>query len=635
MKHALAALLLALSLVQAVAQAPPPVPALPDTERRTSYSISATTCACNVGFQLYGDSTDVDAWVSVWINGVQRLSTDPTYGWAITSPTGPLATIPRPVTNAILTFNAAQTGTIQIVGARRPRRAAQYSENRGVAARDLNQTLTDTIATQREIWDFTARVPRVPPGETMAMLPVQAGRQNMGACFDSSGNLAPCTGFSAGTFAAGNGIAFTGTNPTTLSSNLTSGLGITVTGTNPLSIGTNIAGGTGITVGVTNPLTISQTPYTAAFTGGVARTLADKLGDTIEAKDFGVVCDNSTDTRANLQKAIDAAVAIHGRLRISAQNTTAATPYCVVGRNGSNDYALTANGPFELVCDKGVAIKPSAAVLSTVSVLYLYGAAIGLNVPTVIDGCFIGDPSVATRNGLHGIVFDTFTAGNYFRGPVVKSVYIQAGSSGNGYGILVRNDVAQNVNGGTYQADFGANSIIQGGINLFGAGDSITLRGLVPQNGAVGADNNGILIALVPGAARAGNITLENINFSQAKGVKIDCAYNAIIRGGEYEGQATLTGNAVIDLNGSVCTNNSVVITEAQLQYGAGFGTPLLLRITVNNGQVVVEKNAFALPTSYTGVSNASTTLQLGPNYWSTGSPHISGTAAANTYGGG
>ena len=40
----------------------PPVPALPDTERRTSYSVSGTTCACAVNFAIYGDSTDIDEW---------------------------------------------------------------------------------------------------------------------------------------------------------------------------------------------------------------------------------------------------------------------------------------------------------------------------------------------------------------------------------------------------------------------------------------------------------------------------------------------------------------------------------------------------------------------------------------------
>src|SRR5215469_14828108 len=73
------------------AQAPPAVPALPDTERRTSYSITGTTCACAVNFQLYSSGNDVDNWLQVWINGVPYLSTDPNHGWQITSPTGTIS----------------------------------------------------------------------------------------------------------------------------------------------------------------------------------------------------------------------------------------------------------------------------------------------------------------------------------------------------------------------------------------------------------------------------------------------------------------------------------------------------------------------------------------------------------------
>src|SRR6516225_1053858 len=102
-------------LAPAFAQAPPPVPALPDAERRTSYSISGSTCACAVGFPLYGDNNDYANWLEVYINGVMVPQSG---NWTIASPTGSLATIPRPITDAVLTFNTAQTGTVQIVGAR-------------------------------------------------------------------------------------------------------------------------------------------------------------------------------------------------------------------------------------------------------------------------------------------------------------------------------------------------------------------------------------------------------------------------------------------------------------------------------------------------------------------------------------
>lgn len=239
-RRAILALVLAAGIAPVFAQAPSPVPALPDAERRTSYTISGTTCACAVNFALYGDSTDYQNWVEVWLNGVQVQYNDVTFGWTITSPSGALGSIARPVTDAVLTFNSTQTGTVQIVGARRPRRVSQFSESRGVAARDLNQALTDIVAQNRENWDktndVTGRAVVAPPGETMAVLPSLSTRASKGACFDSSGNLAPCTTITGSTFIAGNGISFTGSNPTTVASNIQAGAGISITGTNPYTV---------------------------------------------------------------------------------------------------------------------------------------------------------------------------------------------------------------------------------------------------------------------------------------------------------------------------------------------------------------------------------------------------------------
>ncbi|WP_456735189.1 MULTISPECIES: hypothetical protein [unclassified Bradyrhizobium] len=130
---------------------------------------------------------------------------------------------------------------MQIVGARRPRRVAQFSENRGVPARDLNQALTDIVAQNRETWDklndVTGRAVLAPPGETLAVLASAASRKNLGACFDNSGNLVSCVSIPSSTLTAGNGITLTGTNPTTITNNIQGSGPITITGTNPLVIG--------------------------------------------------------------------------------------------------------------------------------------------------------------------------------------------------------------------------------------------------------------------------------------------------------------------------------------------------------------------------------------------------------------
>lgn len=240
MKH-IRSLILAFALMAGIApafaQVPPPVPALPDTERRTTYSISASTCACAVGFQLYGDSTDYTNWIEVWINGARITQAG---NWTITSPTGSLATIPRPISDAVLTFTAAQTGTVQIVGARRPRRTSQFSESRGVAARDLNQALSDIVAQNRETWDkindVSGRAVLAPPGETLNVLSTATSRASSGACFDAGGQLVSCVSIPSTTFTAGNGIAITGTSPKTITNNIQATAPIVISGTNPLTV---------------------------------------------------------------------------------------------------------------------------------------------------------------------------------------------------------------------------------------------------------------------------------------------------------------------------------------------------------------------------------------------------------------
>jgi len=153
MRKLLAVIGLLAGLIGSASAQPGPVPALPDTQRMTSYSLSASLCNCAVGFALYGDGIDADNWLKVTVNGTAYLSTDPAFGWFLSSTSGPIGSIALPITNAILTFTNPQTGQVQITGARRPRRLSQFPENRGVSARDLNVALTDIVAQNRESWD--------------------------------------------------------------------------------------------------------------------------------------------------------------------------------------------------------------------------------------------------------------------------------------------------------------------------------------------------------------------------------------------------------------------------------------------------------------------------------------------------
>ncbi|HEY8751598.1 MAG TPA: hypothetical protein VIM11_26690 [Tepidisphaeraceae bacterium] len=267
-------LALSAGIFPAFAQVPPPVPALPDTERRTSYSLTASTCSCSVGFALYGDSTDYANWLEVFVNGALVPASG---NWTITSPTGSLGFIARPITDAVLTFTAAQTGTVQIVGARRPRRTSQFNEGAGVSARNVNQVVTDIIATQRELWDktndFTGRGVFAPPGETLALLPIKANRLSQGACFDSNGNLVNCVSIPSSTFIAGTAITLTGANPTAINVN-PAALGALGVDTNTLNAQAAnypiVAGDAGKTIYVTGgPFTVTLPAVTGFASNAV------------------------------------------------------------------------------------------------------------------------------------------------------------------------------------------------------------------------------------------------------------------------------------------------------------------------------------------------------------------------------
>ena len=182
---------------------PPPVPGLPDSARQTTYTLSGSTCGCAVNFQLYQDSNDIDSWLEVYLGGVRYPSTDPSHGWTITSATGQLNTIPRPIIDAVLTFNAPQTGTVIIVGAQRPRRTSEFQENAGVPARAHNQTYNTIVAMLRENWDktndLTGRGLFFAPGNATGPMPKPSACAGAFLSFDGTGLNPVCNSAAPGT----------------------------------------------------------------------------------------------------------------------------------------------------------------------------------------------------------------------------------------------------------------------------------------------------------------------------------------------------------------------------------------------------------------------------------------------------
>lgn len=169
------------------------VPALPDTERRTSYSVTAITDGpLDVGFDIYGNGTDYANWIDVWVDGVEMVGvTD----WVLDSPSGSLANLTRPITDARITFTQELLGTIgvpvdvQIVGRRQPRRTSQFSTGVGITANQHNQVLTDIIATQREMFDAQRRTLRAPAesGNPDMILPAVDERSLRALFFNAAG----------------------------------------------------------------------------------------------------------------------------------------------------------------------------------------------------------------------------------------------------------------------------------------------------------------------------------------------------------------------------------------------------------------------------------------------------------------
>jgi len=117
----------------------------------------------------------------------------------------------------VLTFTAAQTGTVQI-GARRPRRTSQFQESQPVPTRNFNQIFSDIIATQRELWDktndITGRSLLGLPGEVFGTLPAAAARANQYFCFSGAGSPSLCASVAGGTN-TNNVVTVTGSAPVT------------------------------------------------------------------------------------------------------------------------------------------------------------------------------------------------------------------------------------------------------------------------------------------------------------------------------------------------------------------------------------------------------------------------------------
>lgn len=162
----------------------PTVPPLPDEERLTSYTVASPSVGpFEVGFDIYGDDDDPEAWIKVYLDGVEQVG-----NWTLTSDSGlDLSILPRPITDGKITFDGAETGALKIVGARRPRRPIQFVNGHGQGAYSQNRILTDILATMREMFDEFARTLRGVPGDTFNRLPAKDDLAGGFLAFDEDG----------------------------------------------------------------------------------------------------------------------------------------------------------------------------------------------------------------------------------------------------------------------------------------------------------------------------------------------------------------------------------------------------------------------------------------------------------------
>ena len=120
-----------------------PLPTITGTQRKVTATLTSSTGPIAVTFPVFGTGSDL----------VVRLDGEDQVGnWTFTSPSGSVATIPKPITDGRVTFNSPVSGVVDVIGRRIPRRQVNLPENAGPTVRDFNFWALQTEATLSEIF---------------------------------------------------------------------------------------------------------------------------------------------------------------------------------------------------------------------------------------------------------------------------------------------------------------------------------------------------------------------------------------------------------------------------------------------------------------------------------------------------
>lgn len=415
-----------------------------------------------------------------------------------------------------------------------------------------------------------------------------------------------------------------GSSGTVTSATISAGTGILVSGTCTITaVGNCLVTNVGVlsVQGATGALTLDPTlainvaqlalgKYTAA-SGGVAYSITGRFGLYPYVTDYGAVCDGVTDDTTAIQNAL-AAVPSGGTIYFpnslcGVTTIVRTTPINMIGA-GMDTSGL-------------ISIAGSGTTLSTFEIAPPTG--------TTSRGYSFTNMAFINPVGASAILLAANFATTNIADIVFDKVFASASSThANNFGVFLDNSVGGS-NGGIFNFTF-RNGLVSGGISLLNAGDTIRIL-----DNIITGPNAGIGGSQIAGA---GQILIEGNNISSTGGaVVISCSIGMRLFHNEMEQQnvSTEPNNAIVDLTGTACTSDSTYITENQFQSNTGVGNPLMIRIAANTTNNFISDNRISTPASYSGILNASASLVCGNNVFTTGTPHVSGTAPAVIWGNG